>query len=103
MDERRVRFTDEYVPGPEGCPVWGIEEQWTFSVPAYVRAETEDEAMEIYDQYYKEHPDEMKQMMLDEIKANDPGIDFASWFHMNSDEGWGDSKIKTTEYTRRDA
>lgn len=88
-EERRVRFTDDYVPGPKGCPVWGIEEQWTFSVPVFIRAETEEEAYRIYREYNDSHPGELEQMMRDTIKAdNYHGVEFTSWYHLNPDKGW---------------
>ena len=85
MEEgRRVRFTDEYVPGPEGCPVFGIEFRKVYSLPVYVRAQTKDEAKEIADRYYEEHFDEMEESIMN----SDPVAEDMIWIHMGADKGW---------------
>ena len=90
MEEtRRVRFTDDYVPGPEGCPVWGIEWLWTYGVPVFIRAESEEEAWHVFNQWCDENPGEMEKLMRDAIKADDGhGEDYASWLHANADKCW---------------
>ena len=83
-EERRVRFTDEYVPGPKGCPVFGIEFRKVYSLPVYVRANTKEEAQEIAYKYYEEHFDDMEE----DIMNSDPVADDTIWLHLGADQGW---------------
>lgn len=87
-ETRRVRFTDDYVPGPERCPVWGVEVQWTFGVPAFIRAETKEEAMNIFTEWCEEHPGEIESAMKDQIDAGEYNEALTSWYHARSDKCW---------------
>lgn len=80
MEERRVRFTDDYVPGPEDCPVWMIQKTWTQSSTAFVRAKTENDAMAEYEKYYAEHPD-----TIDDPKYRDDyeNVELNIYYHMD--------------------
>ena len=84
-EERRVRYTDDYVPGPEGCPVWMIEMLKIYSLPLFVRAKTGDEAMEIFKKYYEEHSEELEKY-LDE--DSDPYGETNVYYHARPDYGW---------------
>lgn len=86
MEEtRRVRFTDDYVPGPKGCPVWMVQKQWVQSSTSYVRAKTEDEALQIWAKYYEEHPN-----MINDPKFRDDfvGVDVYAYYHADPNYGW---------------
>ena len=83
-EERRVKFGDDYVPGPEGCPVYGIEFRKVYSLPVFVRAKDKDEAYEIAQKYYEEHFDEMEE----DIMNSDPVADDTIWLHMDANKGW---------------
>lgn len=87
-ETRRVRFTDDYVPGPEGCPVWGVELQWTFGVPAFIRAESKDEAIKIFIEWYDEHREVIESAMKDLIDAEEYNEELTSWYHARSDKCW---------------
>lgn len=88
-ETRRVRFTDDYVPGPKGCPVWGIEVQWTFGVPVFIRAESEDEALHIFSEWCEANPGVMDGLMQDEIKAgNHHNEELTWWRHTGADSCW---------------
>lgn len=86
MEEtRRVRFTDDYVPGPEGCPVWMIQKQWTYSYTVYVRAKNEDEAFDEYMKYYEEHEQE-----INDPNNRDSYVDENTYvyYHAGPEYGW---------------
>lgn len=88
-EERRVRFTDDYVPGPKGCPVWAIEMQWTFGVPVYIRAESEDEALHVFDQWSQDNPGVMDSLMNDAVNERDRfNVEITSWYHAGADNCW---------------
>lgn len=86
MEEtRRVRFTDDYVPGPEGCPVWMVQKQWTHSFTVFVRAENEEDALEEYYKYYDKHEEE-----IEDPKNWDDCVDENTYafYHADADYGW---------------
>ena len=83
-ETRRVRFTDDYVPGPEGCPVWMIELMQIQSVPFFVRAKTEQEAFDLYKEYYVQH----EQEILKDLDQADPIYQTEVYYHADADYGW---------------
>ena len=85
MEEtRRVRFTDDYVPGPEGCPVWMIEKTQIQAVPFFVRAKTEQEAWALYDEYYIKHENEI----LKDLDQADPIYNTEIYYHADANCCW---------------
>ena len=86
--ERRVRYTDEYVPGPEGCPVWAIELSRTHSLVFYIRAEDEEKAWHLMEDYYDKHACEIDHDIMD----TDPVSNSTIWRHMEADEGWNEEE-----------
>lgn len=85
MEEtRRVRFTDDYVPGPEGCPIWMIEKTQIQSVPFFVRAENEQEAWDLYSAYYHKHEEEI----LKDLDQADPTYATEIFYHADPECGW---------------
>lgn len=82
--ERRVRFTDDYVPGPEGCPVWMIEKTKIQSVAFFIRAENEQAAFDLYDKYYIKHEHEI----LKDLDQADPTYSTEIYYHADASYGW---------------
>ena len=83
-EERRVRYTDDYVPGPEGCPVWGFEFNKIYSTVLFVRAKDEDEASQLIGEYYEKHNEEIEK----DIDMSDPVRDGTHWLHGDPETGW---------------
>lgn len=83
--ERRVSFTDQDVPGPEGCPVWMVQEQWTHSYTVFIRAKDENEALEEYIKYYNKHEHEIQDQ-----KNWDNYVDERTevFYHARPEYGW---------------
>ena len=85
-EERRVRFTDEYVPGPNGCPVWGYELQKIQSTVLYVRAGTRLEAEKLIGEFLED--EENYEMVCEDRDNSEPTYDSTMWLHMDENQGW---------------
>ena len=76
-EERRVCISDQSVPGPEGAPIWCIEIQRTYATYRFVRANTNEEALQLFYQYSDKHIDEIDT----ELSDSDPIEETIVTFH----------------------
>ena len=84
-ESARVKFNDQYVPGPEGCPVWMVQKQWTHSFTVYVRAENERDALFEYLKYYVNHQNEIENPENWDLYVDENTYTF---YHASPEHGW---------------
>ena len=84
-ESARVKFNDQYVPGPEGCPVWMVQKQWTHSFTVFVRAKDEDEAFDEFRKYYAEHEAEIENPENWDLYVDKNTY---TYYHADANYGW---------------